>query len=196
MAPPFENLSTAEQKQNLRQRMARRLKQFLSGPDRFAADQKINMLLRDLVAAHKGLIAAFWPRDDEPQIQSVLQEVLAGGRPLAFPRVSGAEMRFVAIHDLNQLQPGPFNLLQPTWDLPPAQPSLIFVPLVAFDDHGHRLGRGKGYYDRALAALGPPRPLTLGIAYGVQRTAQLPVAPHDVPLDAVLSEAGLHLPLD
>lgn len=69
---------------------------------------------------------------------------------------------------------------------------LILLPLLGFDAHGTRLGQGGGHYDRALAfARRGRRPLLVGLAYSVQRVERLPREPHDVQLDAVITEQGL-----
>lgn len=65
-------------------------------------------------------------------------------------------------------------------------PTVCFVPLVAFDRQGNRLGYGKGYYDKALAKLTGIR--TIGLAYSWQEVAALPTAKHDVPLNEIWTE--------
>lgn len=74
---------------------------------------------------------------------------------------------------------------RPLWSL-----DLLLVPLVAFDRHGNRLGMGGGFYDRLLADLGtrPRRPRLVGIAYGFQEVAGLPLAPWDQPLDLIVTD--------
>ncbi len=77
----------------------------------------------------------------------------------------------------------------------PAQAfALVLMPLVGFDGAGNRLGNGAGFYDRFLADRRGRygRPLLIGIAFECQRLASLPAAAHDVPLDGVLTERGLH----
>src|SRR5258706_13668710 len=66
---------------------------------------------------------------------------------------------------------------------------VIFVPVVGFDDQGNRLGMGAGYYDRYLAGR---RPLLVGLAYERSHVTALPMLPHDVRLDAVVTESGIH----
>lgn len=61
----------------------------------------------------------------------------------------------------------------------------ILVPLLAFDSNNHRLGYGKGFYDRFLART---RGATVGIAFAMQRVASVPTEPHDRPLDVVATE--------
>lgn len=71
----------------------------------------------------------------------------------------------------------------------------VFLPLVAFDVRGARLGMGRGYYDRALAFRHVRRswrgPLLVGLAYGFQRVDRLDERAHDVRLDAVVTEGGI-----
>ncbi len=74
---------------------------------------------------------------------------------------------------------------------------ILFLPLVGYDAHGYRLGMGGGFYDASLAHLHLLRvwrkPLRIGVAYSVQYVAHdLPHEPWDVPLDAILTERGLH----
>ncbi len=64
------------------------------------------------------------------------------------------------------------------------------MPLVAFDGHGTRLGRGAGYYDRTLEHKKPQ--CLLGVAYEFQHHDFLPPEPWDVPLDAVATEKTIH----
>ncbi len=70
-------------------------------------------------------------------------------------------------------------------------PDLILAPLVAFDPRGHRLGRGGGWYDRAITMARMVKPCrVIGVAYSGQQVDALPHEPHDVRLDGVLTEAG------
>ncbi len=79
----------------------------------------------------------------------------------------------------------------PAWAL-----DLILLPLVGFDDDGQRMGMGGGFYDRTLAFTRRPgpRPHLIGLAHECQRVESLPVAPWDVPLDAIVSDARVVRP--
>ncbi|MDB5643970.1 MAG: 5-formyltetrahydrofolate cyclo-ligase, partial [Hyphomicrobiales bacterium] len=78
------------------------------------------------------------------------------------------------------------GLLEPSPAAPALSPSVLLVPLAAFDRRGHRIGYGRGFYDRALAALGPVT--TIGIAFATQEIPTIPDEPHDHPLDFVVTE--------
>jgi len=92
------------------------------------------------------------------------------------------------------MEDGPFGARVPAsgaW----LEPTILIVPLVAFDRACNRLGYGGGFYDRTLARLRALRPTrALGFAYAAQELADLPLEPTDQPLDAVVTEAGVIRP--
>jgi 5,10-methenyltetrahydrofolate synthetase len=66
-------------------------------------------------------------------------------------------------------------------------PEVLLIPMVGYDSAGYRLGYGGGYYDRTLAAL-TPRPLCIGIAYDASQLETIHPQPHDIPMNAVVTE--------
>ncbi len=72
---------------------------------------------------------------------------------------------------------------------------LVFLPLVAFDRVGHRVGMGGGYYDRTFAFVQQMhhKPILIGLAYEMQQVDGLPFCTWDIPLDGVLTEKQLRL---
>ncbi len=68
-------------------------------------------------------------------------------------------------------------------------PSIVLLPLVAFDGAGYRLGYGGGYFDRTLA-IQVPRPLAIGVGFELARVPSIRPQAHDVPLDVIITEAG------
>jgi len=91
--------------------------------------------------------------------------------------------------DEDALQPGPWSMRQPAADAEPAQPDVVFVPLVGFTAIGARLGMGAGHYDRWLAA--HPETTAIGLAWDCQEVVALPLEPHDHPLDAIVTPTRL-----
>ena len=71
------------------------------------------------------------------------------------------------------------------------EPQLLLVPCVGFGPDGLRLGYGGGFYDRTLGVLGP-QPLTVGVGYAHGFVPWLKAQPHDMPLDVMLTEDGVH----
>lgn len=74
------------------------------------------------------------------------------------------------------------SMLCPLWTH-----SVIFMPLLAFDDHGNRIGMGGGYYDRALSKV-QNRPLCIGLAHDLQYSRAIPAQAWDETMDAVITE--------
>ena len=119
------------------------------------------------------------------------------GHEIALPRFAhrNAPMEF-ARHsdpfDEEDLEVGPFGLLQPFEDAPILEPDLLFVPLIGFTHRGERLGQGGGHYDRWLA--GHPNAVPIGLAWDCQLVEDLPTAKHDQRLRAVVTPTRLYGP--
>jgi 5-formyltetrahydrofolate cyclo-ligase len=87
---------------------------------------------------------------------------------------------------------GAFGIPEPRPDWPRADPSLLLVPLLAFDGEGYRLGYGGGYYDRTLAHFRAQRPVTaIGVAFAGQEVPRVPREPNDQRLDMIVTEQGI-----
>jgi 5-formyltetrahydrofolate cyclo-ligase len=82
--------------------------------------------------------------------------------------------------------------MQPKRSAPVVDPDLILVPLIAIDQWGTRLGRGKGHYDRALGRLKKSPAKLIGVGWSIQQLAQpIPADEWDVPLDGFACPEGL-----
>ena len=96
----------------------------------------------------------------------------------------------IEIDDLDaDLEPGTLGIPEPAPDCPEVEPEAVdwvLVPGLAFDAAGYRLGRGAGHYDRLLPTLRPDAP-RWALAFDCQWVDDLPVEPHDVPLDGIVS---------
>lgn len=100
--------------------------------------------------------------------------------------------RFSDPHDEDDLEVGPFGLLQPFADAPMLVPDVLFVPLIGFTDRGERLGQGGGHYDRWLAHR--PDAVPVGLAWDCQLVEKLPTEDHDRRLHAVVTPTRLYGP--
>ncbi|GAA0764882.1 5-formyltetrahydrofolate cyclo-ligase [Erythromicrobium ramosum] len=117
------------------------------------------------------------------------------GHPIALPHFSGpdAAMTFCRYSDAygqDDLEVGPFGMLQPPAEADTLVPEVLFVPLVGFTPALARLGQGGGHYDRWLAE--HPPLLAIGLAWDAQACDALPTEPHDVPLDAVVTPTRIY----
>jgi len=161
------------------------------GPERARVKDHIaELLLHELPELRAATIGFCWPFRGEIDCRALVERCIASGAEAALPAVveRGRPLEFWAWHPHMPLQRG-------VWDIPvPAErqvvhPTILLVPLVGFDSVGYRLGYGGGYYDRTLAALSP-RPLAIGIGYELARLESIHPQWHDIPMDAIVTEAG------
>ena len=98
-------------------------------------------------------------------------------------------LKVVEIESLDNLSPGSFGILEPSAaarrSVAPTEWDLAVVPGIAFDRSGHRLGFGRGYYDRLLAET---QATALALAFGFQVTEPFPTMPQDIDMDLILTE--------
>ena len=133
-------------------------------------------------------LGLYSPIQNEVQTELVAQQARRDGKRVVYPRVCGEQLEFCPVADEAELVCGAFGICEPQGaPLPLAEVDLLVLPGVGFDLGGHRLGFGKGYYDRTLAAA-PTRLLRVGFAYEFQVVAQLPIAEHDCRLTALVTE--------
>lgn len=122
----------------------------------------------------------------EVDVTPIVPALAEMGAEIHFPRVEGDRIAFRRAA-LESLRPGTWGIPEPPATAPEA-PSLdvMIVPGVAFDAACRRLGNGKGFYDRAIAAIRPGR--TIGVCFHAQLVDAVPVGAHDAVLDAVITE--------
>jgi len=86
-----------------------------------------------------------------------------------------------------------FGTVGPHEEAAVLDPTMMLVPLAAFDARGHRIGYGAGYYDRAIAKLAAKgiTPRLIGIAFDCQEVERVPEEDHDVIISEILTESGL-----
>lgn len=177
-------------KDSLRQQMRERLMGMTQKQRESASPRICSRLREQAVWKSAGSILFFAPMPGEPDIWPLLEGALLAGKPLALPRFSPATKTYLAARIQNpkhDLHCGQFGIREPTAacaECPLNQLDLVLVPGVAFDLQGHRLGRGKGYYDRLLADV---RGMKCGVAFDEQVVEVVPVGPLDVQLDFILT---------
>ncbi len=138
-------------------------------------------------------LALYSPINNEVFTEEIFAVARAAGKRVAYPRVVGRSLDFVEVGDRAELGHGSFGILEPQGGaiLSVADLELLVLPGVAFDQGGHRLGYGQGFYDRALhlAAAGT---WLIGLCFEFQRVAALPYEDHDVPMHLVVTEVGIY----
>lgn len=140
-------------------------------------------------------VSAYWPFRGEPDLRGFLERVVVRGGRTALPVViaRGQPLVFRAWAKGEPLERGVWNIPVPSSEAANVMPDVVIAPVVGFDAACYRLGYGGGFFDRTLAAM-PKKPRVFGVGY---RQAAIPTIypqPHDIPMDAVVTEGGIVAP--
>lgn len=138
-------------------------------------------------------IGAYAPIRGEPDIRAAIDHWRVMGATTALPVVMAraAPLEYRVFGPGIRMRKGVLGLPIPQ-GTPVVTPQALLIPMVAFDARGYRLGHGGGYFDRTLAVLAPP-PLKIGVAFELSRIATIRPQAHDIAMDFVVTEAGIHL---
>lgn len=165
---------------------------------RAAADRAIERHIRHLPAYRRARhLAVFMAFDGEPSLARLVEAARRHGKIVYVPVIRGDIMHFAELVPGAALTANVFGIMEPKVGarIDARRLDLVLTPLVAFDDHGVRVGVGRGYYDRCFRFLRHRtawrRPKLLGVAYELQRVPRLHPSPWDVPLWGVVTEAGV-----
>ena len=196
--PQDESRNLWQRKEELRQQgHARRHAQ----PDKDAASGAICRKLTEqpeYLAAETVLF--YVDARDEVRTQPVLPTALAQGKRVVVPYCVGELIELFHLHDVSELAPGTFRVLEPRPELrlepqrlvPIKEIDLVVAPGVAFDRQGGRLGHGLGYYDKLLEHLRPEAAI-VALAYECQMVPEIPCDRHDVRMDKVITEQNVYV---
>jgi 5-formyltetrahydrofolate cyclo-ligase len=139
-------------------------------------------------------IALYSPTGNEVATDRLQDHALGCGKKIFYPRLEAETIRWVRLHDRNDFVAGRYGILEPTGKecLAPddIEGLVVFVPGVAFDTRGNRLGRGQGWYDRALAGLGK-RATIVALAYDFQIIDRIPTDRWDRAVEYIVTEVRI-----
>jgi len=132
----------------------------------------------------------------EVETRHLIDELLRLDKTLFVPWCDGDELRLFRLQSINELQPGAFGIPEPKHELrllpdrqiDSAKIDVVFLPGLAFDAQGGRLGQGKGYYDRLLESVSQ-NCILIGLAFDVQLIEEVPTEPHDIKMDLIVTES-------
>ena len=136
----------------------------------------------------------------EVRTRHSLPTALASGKTIIVPWCNDqGELELFRLEDMSELAVGMYKILEPKPELRtlaekhvrPRDLDLVMVPGVAFDRRGARMGHGKGYYDKLLQHARTDAPL-VALAFECQLFPEVPVAPHDVFMDRIITEAAVY----
>ncbi|MFO0813851.1 MAG: 5-formyltetrahydrofolate cyclo-ligase [Gemmatales bacterium] len=152
--------------------------------------------------AHAKTVLFYVDVRSEVRTRNSLTAALQSGKTIVIPWCTEAvELALFRLESLDELAVGMYKILEPKPELrllpekqvDPKQIDLVMVPGVAFDRRGARMGHGKGYYDKLLENVRPGTPL-IALAFECQIFPEIPVAPHDVFMNKIITEKGVLSP--
>ena len=142
--------------------------------------QKIQTLSIFKQSIHIGL---YYPIQQEVDILALRQHQ---DKQFYLPRINAENMlQFHQIIELTDLITGQWGIPEPHLNNITIIPDLLIIPMLGFDKAGHRLGYGKGYYDRYLNAA--QKPFCLGVAFDFQQVQHLPHEAHDIDMMLIVT---------
>lgn len=127
---------------------------------------------------------------DEVPTQTLMDELVALGKTVLLPRViNETDMELRRYTGKQDLQEGAYGIMEPTGELFTDYGTIdvAIIPGMAFDAEGHRLGRGKGYYDRFLVRV--PNLYKIGLCFSWQMVDHIPCDQHDIRMDKIIQIA-------
>ena len=179
-----------ESKQALRAQVRARLAGLSPQYRAAAAAQVVVSLASRPEWARASSVLLFAPLPVELDLWPLVELALAAGKTVALPAFVPGTSCYAArqiIDVAKDIVPGKFGVREPAEgcvEVPLNQLDLVLVPGIAFDARGGRLGRGKGFYDRLLASV---RGTKCGVAFDDQLVDAVPVGPHDIRLNCILT---------
>lgn len=180
------------EKASLRSKYLEKRKKLSDGYIHQKSEQITQNLLDTKLLTETRSVGLYYPVNGEVDITLVFRELYRTGRDLCFPRVEDSRLVFYIVTELKDLVPGSFNIPEPlssnkkvaTYEL-----DVILIPGLAFDRFGHRIGYGKGYYDRALSGIEVDR--IIGVCYDFQLVERVPSGNDDRKAGYIVTENGL-----
>lgn len=148
----------------------------------------IRQLLANEHVQRAQIVMMYCSLPDEVDTRQALRQLVDAGKQVVLPVVvDDCHMVLRRYHSDADLCEGAYHILEPMGPMFDAVNNIdvVVVPGMAFDVAGHRLGRGKGYYDRFLARC--PNAWLIGICFGFQLLPQVPIEATDVVMNEVIA---------
>jgi len=186
----------------LRKTLSNKRQQLSQDARQLATTQSFQQLNNSQPFLNSQHIGFYHPVHGEVDPQDLLDNAWELGKKCYLPVLSPSDenhLEFIAYKPGDILQKNKFSIPEPELIqqniINPIELDLVFVPLVIFDEQCHRVGMGKGYYDRTFSFKQDTKvikPILIGLAYEFQKVAKLDPEPWDVQLDCVVTESHIY----
>lgn len=187
-------------KQEIREEYLEKRKN-LSIPEYEELNEDISNHLREFlkeIPSH-AILASFFPIASKKEVNTILFHQWMRDEPhkfqIALPKTFGEEMNFYLFEEKSILEKSGIGVMEPVEKnsqlIAPEKIDLILVPLIAVDIRGHRVGYGKGFYDRYLKRL-TSKTRIVGLSLDLPIEPISDIGNHDFPLEIVITPHGIH----
>lgn len=168
----------------------------LSEAKRAAAAEEIADRIAGLGMAPGAVVSAFLPIRSEVDLRPAIARLFTAGHRIGLPIMVKPTLIFREWLPDAPLVPLGFGTVGPGPAAAVVEPDVMLVPLSAFDRRGGRIGYGRAFYDLTVAAMRAAgrAPRLIGVAFSVQEVGAVPMEPHDVALDMVVTERDVVVP--
>ncbi len=171
----------------------RHRKEMQTPEERFERSRRICAHLMKMIQPNE-TVMVYTSKEMEVNTVPLIAMLLAYKNPVVVPIIQKEDysLRLSYIEDTSVLIPSTFGVPEPIGNEIPADGAdidTIILPMLGFDHRGGRIGYGAGYYDRFLEKY--PSMRKIGIAFACQEMEALPLDPHDIPMDAIITEDGV-----
>lgn len=176
-----------DDKRAMRKRIKEMKRQFTDKELKVLSLHVISRLLAHPVIINAKTILMYYSLADEVDTHEAVDILVRQGKNVLLPRVlDGENMEIRTYGNSGDLAPGYYGIMEPTGKIYTCYENIdvIVVPGMAFDISGHRLGRGKGYYDRFLPKA--PRAYKIGVCFDFQKQETIPTDDYDITMDYVI----------
>ncbi|WP_211272821.1 5-formyltetrahydrofolate cyclo-ligase [Domibacillus antri] len=181
-----------------KKQMRLQIKEQLSALEKTEYEQRCHLIAAQLYALPEWqraeVIAVTVSAPYEIDTWSIIRYAWLSGKKVCVPKCAPEtkEMHFYILSDFRELEKVYAGLYEPsphmTAFISPNLINFVLVPGLLFDENGYRIGFGGGYYDRFLTAF---RGTTISLAFSFQLCHEVPVEPHDVPVQKIVTEMGV-----
>ena len=184
----MDSIATTANKSELRQLIRQRKRQHTPQQLHELSEQLTQQLLNHPRMAEAHTVMLYYALPDEVDTRQLINTLVRQGKTILLPAVvSDTEMVLRHYQSAVDLREGAYHIMEPCGELYTAYEDipLAIIPGMAFTRQGHRLGRGKGYYDRLLPKL--KSAYTIRLCFPFQLLDHIPIGPYDQPVGEVIA---------
>lgn len=181
-----------QQKKKLRKQIRLKLAKFNSVRKQNADDHIQNCLYSLDSYSNSKVICIYVSTEEEVETREIIRkELFLNSRSVVVPKIRDGILKLYKISKWSDLKSGKYGIEEPKNGLPEieiAKIDILVVPGIAFDKNCNRLGRGGGYYDKALQNVNA---IKIGLGYDFQILPKIPHEKYDVRLNYIITEKGV-----